>query len=191
MPTMSHQQPNMVHFKGGLGLASPTVGLYLAGFGIAGIILQLIIYPRIQQRIGTLGVFRLANAIFPFAYVFAPYLTLLVDHQRVKWIAMAAVLFTQVIARTMAIPSSVLLLTEAAPHRSVLGTVHGAGNTLSALASACGPAIGGVLLAKGIESGVIGLAWWTWLCVVSVMALIWSFRLDKTDHSPSESSLEE
>ncbi|KAF2832421.1 MFS general substrate transporter [Ophiobolus disseminans] len=142
MPILSDQRPNIVSFKGGLGLASPTVGLYLASFGIAGIVLQLLIYPRIQQRIGTLGVFRLANAIFPLAYIFAPYLALLADCQHVKWIAMAAVLFTQVMARTMAIPSSVILLTEAAPHRSVLGTVHGAGNTLSALASACGPAIG-------------------------------------------------
>ena len=191
MPISLDQRPTIVSFNGGLGLASPTVGLYLASFGIAGIMLQLLIYPRIQQRLGTIGVFRLASAIFPFAYVSTPYLTLLVNHQRIKWIAMAAVLFTQVMARTMAIPSSVILLTEAAPHRSVLGTVHGAGNTLSALASACGPAIGGVLLAKGIDTGMVGLAWWAWLCVVSLIALTWSFALDGAERSISDSSLEE
>ncbi len=37
-------------------------------------------------------------------------------------------------ARTMAIPSTVILLTEAAPAKNVLGTVHGAGNMLAALA---------------------------------------------------------
>jgi MFS family permease len=177
MPTVSNQKPGIFVFKGGLGLASPTIGLYLALFGIAGIVLQLFIYPRIHQRIDTIGVFRLAHAIFPIAYILAPYLALLVDHGLTKWFAMAAVLFTQIMARTMAIPSSVLLLTDAAPHRSVLGTVHGAGNTLSALASACGPAIGGVLLAKGIEMGAVGLVWWAWLCVVSVVAFIWSFVL--------------
>jgi MFS family permease len=168
MPEVSSQKANIFFFRGGLGLASPTIGLYLALFGIAGIVLQLFIYPRIHRRIDTVGVFRLAHAVFPISYILAPYLVLLVDHGLAKWFAMAVVLFTQIMARTMAIPSSVLLLTDAAPHRSVLGTVHGAGNTLSALASACGPAIGGVLLAKGIEIGAIGLVWWVWLFTISV-----------------------
>lgn len=178
MPIISNQRPGMFSVQGGLGMASPTIGLYLALFGITGIILQLFLYPRIHQRIGTIGVFRLAHAIFPIAYVFVPYLALLVDHHVVKWVAMAAVLVTQILARTMAIPSSVLLLTDAAPHRRVLGTVHGAGNTLSSLASACGPAIGGVLLAKGIDIGLAGLVWWVWMCAISVIAFGWSLVLD-------------
>jgi hypothetical protein len=178
MPISYHQHSSAIAFTGGLGLTSPAIGLYLALFGIAGITLQLLIYPRVQDRIGTLKVFQVSSAIFPFAYIFAPYLALLADHKFAQWIAMAAVLFTQVMARTMAIPSSILLLTDAAPHRSVLGTVHGAGNTLSALASACGPAIGGILLAKGIEMGSVGLVWWTWLCAVSIISLAWSVTID-------------
>jgi MFS family permease len=179
MPAVSDQKPNIIAFKGGLGLASPLIGLYLALLGIAGIVLQLFIYPRLQQRIGTLRVFRLANAIFPVAYIFAPYLVFLIDHDRAKWVAMAAVLFTQVMARTMAIPSSILLLTHASPHRGVLGTVHGAGNTLSALSSACGPAIGGLLLAKGIDIGAVGLVWWAWLLAISIVSLVWSLVLNE------------
>ncbi|KAH7412233.1 major facilitator superfamily domain-containing protein [Phaeosphaeria sp. MPI-PUGE-AT-0046c] len=180
MPLVSNQKPNIFFFQGGLGMASPTIGLYLALFGIAGIALQLFLYPRIHQRIGTLGVFRLAHAIFPIAYIFVPYLALLVDHNIAKWIAIAVLLFTQILARTMAIPSSVLLLTDAAPHRRVLGTVHGAGNTLSSLASVCGPAIGGVLLAKGIDIGAVGFVWWVWMCTISTFTLGWSFILDRS-----------
>jgi MFS family permease len=180
MPTVPGQTPSIFTFKGGLGLTSPMIGLYLSLFGIAGIILQLFIYPRLQQRMGTLGVFRVANAIFPLAYILAPYLVLLVDHNQMKWIPMAVVLFTQVMARTMAIPSSILLLTNATQHRSRLGTIHGAGNTLSAFASACGPAIGGVLLARGIDMGVAGLVWWTWLFVISIAGLVWSSVLRET-----------
>jgi MFS family permease len=179
MPTTSSDHPTFLRFTGGLGLASPTVGLYLATFGICGILLQLFIYPRVQKHIGTLGAFRLANSIFPIAYIFAPYLSLLADRNTAKWFAMAAILFSQVMARTMAIPSSVILLTEAAPRRSVLGTVHGAGNTLSALASAIGPMIGGTLLARGIDAGAVGLVWWCWLLVVALAALAWSFVLEE------------
>jgi MFS family permease len=174
MPIVPDQKSSVFFFKGGLGLASPTIGLWLALFGIGGIILQLFIYPRMHQRIGSLGMFQVASAIFPMAYLAAPYLVLLKDQGPAKWTAMAMVLFAQVMPRTMAIPSSVLLLTEAAPRRNVLGTVHGAGNTVSAFASACGPAIGGVLLAKGIDVGVVGLVWWTWMCAVSIMTLMWS-----------------
>ncbi|KAF2682892.1 MFS general substrate transporter [Lentithecium fluviatile CBS 122367] len=181
MPTTSDDEPTIFRFTGGLGLASPTVGVYLATFGICGILLQLFIYPRIQKHLGTLGAFRLANSIFPIAYVFAPYLSLLAEHKTTKWLAMAAILFSQVMARTMAIPSSVILLTEAAPRRSVLGTVHGAGNTLSALASATGPVIGGILLARGINAGAVGFVWWCWLLLVALSALAWSFMLNKVN----------
>lgn len=181
MPPSANSQRTLLRFVGGLGLASPTVGLYLATFGICGILLQLFIYPRVQKRIGTLGVFRFANSVFPVAYLFAPYLSLLSGNASAKWPAMAGVLFTQVLARTMAMPSTVILLTEAAPRRSVLGTVHGAGNTLSALASATGPVIGGLLLAWGIDHGVVGVVWWSWLCSVALVALLWSFVLRRKD----------
>jgi hypothetical protein len=180
MPTTSRQQAHPYRFVGGLGLPSPTVGLFLATVGIAGIFLQLFTYPRIHQRLGTQGTFRLANAIFPVTYLSAPYLALLVNHPLAKWIAMAAVLLTQVLARTMAIPSSVILLTEAAPHRNILGKVHGAGNTMSALASACGPAIGGLLMAKGLEIGAVGLVWWSWMCLISLAALLWNLIVAKS-----------
>lgn len=189
MPTAPNIHPTVFRFTGGLGLASPTVGLYLATFGICGILLQLFIYPRIQKRVGTLGVFRLANAIFPLAYIFAPYLSLLAGNATAKWPAMAGVLFSQVIARTMAIPSSVILLTEAAPRRSVLGTVHGAGNTLSALASATGPVIGGMLLARGIDGGAVGVVWWCWLLLVALAALGWSLMLDKSEDGDEEKEM--
>ncbi|KAF2201180.1 MFS general substrate transporter [Delitschia confertaspora ATCC 74209] len=175
MPTFPNPHPSLFHFAGGLGLASPSVGLYLAAFGVCGILLQLFIFPHVQQRIGTLGCLRLANCVFPVVYLFAPYLSLLAERRFAKWPAMGGVLFMQVMARTTAIPSSVVLLNEAAPAKNVLGTVHGAGNMVNAMASACGPIIGGILLALGRKVGVVGVVWWGWLFLVSVMAGVWSW----------------
>lgn len=177
MPPTANHNANVIRFTGGLGLASPSVGLYLATLGICGIMLQLFLYPRIQRHIGNLGVFRLASSIFPVAYLLAPYLSLLSGHKTAKWVAMAAVLFLQVMARTMAMPSSVILLTEAAPRRSVMGTIHGAGSTLSAFSSAVGPIVGGMILARGIDLGIVGLVWWCWLLLVSLVTLAWSWTL--------------
>lgn len=66
-----------------------------------------------------------------------------------------------------------ILLTEAAPAKNVLGTVHGAGNMLASLARALGPAIGGLVFSWGVEHGVIGAAWWFYLVPAAGVALGW------------------
>lgn len=181
MPISPGNEYHDLLLVGGLGLASPTIGIFLAAMSIAGILLQLFLYPRIHGVIGTRGVFMLAGTLFPIAYITVPFLALLASREYLKWVAMVAILLLQVLARTMAIPSSVILLTQAAPDRRVLGTIHGAGNTLSALASACGPAVAGLVLARGIEIGTITLVWWAWLAVVSIVSLAWSLTLERHD----------
>lgn len=175
MPIQESTGPSPIHSSGGMGFSPRIVGVSLATVGILGIFIQLFLYPRLQKRIGTLGVFRLANTMFPLAYTAAPFLVLLAGHQTAKWPAVGAILLLQVMARTMAIPSSIVLLTEAAPGRHAMGTVHGTGNMLGALASAVGPVMGGVILAWGIDIGVVGLVWWCWLLGVALGALTWSF----------------
>lgn len=172
-------------FTGGLGLRSATIGVWLSIFGVCGILLQLFIYPRMQASIGTRGVFRIALIMFPITYVLAPYLSLLIGSREMRWVFLGAVMCSQIMARTMAIPSTVILLTESVPHKTVLGTVHGAGNMLASLARAAGPAVGGYVFALGVEEGVIGLVWWLYLAVIALAALAWSYFMD-VDQPPAE-----
>ncbi|KAI0450813.1 major facilitator superfamily domain-containing protein [Xylaria acuta] len=174
-PPADNTEATFFAFSGGLGLRSATIGLWLSAFGIGGILLQLFIYPRLQKRIGTRGVFRIALFLFPVTYVAAPYLSLLAGDHGARWVFLGFVVCAQIMARTMAIPSTVILLTEAAPAKTVLGTVHGAGNTLASLARAVGPAVGGYVFALGVEEGVIGLVWWLYLVGVALCALAWSY----------------
>ncbi|KAI0395546.1 MFS general substrate transporter [Xylariaceae sp. FL0594] len=181
-PPADNSEATLFAFRGGLGLRSATIGLWLSVFGVGGILLQLFIYPRLQRRIGTRGVFRLSLFLFPLTYLLAPYLSLLAGYgdERsaeaiARWVFLGLVVCAQIVARTMAIPSTVILLTEAAPERKVLGTVHGAGNMLASLARAVGPAVGGYVFALGVEEGVIGLVWWFFLVGVALCALAWSY----------------
>ncbi|KAM7186635.1 MFS general substrate transporter [Rhypophila sp. PSN 637] len=192
---VQHEHTNLLAFTGGLGLHAASIGIWLAVFGIGGILLQLFIYPRMQARIGTLGVFKVSLIIFPLVYLLAPYLSLLPDKGTfsfLRWIGLAIIICGQIMARTMAIPSTVILLTEAAPAKNVLGTVHGAGNMLACLARAVGPAVGGAVYSVGVKEGVIGAVWWFYLVVVAVVAAGWCFgvqgraerRLDRYRSSP-------
>ncbi|KAI1088422.1 MFS general substrate transporter [Rostrohypoxylon terebratum] len=168
-------------FAGGLGLRSSTIGVWLSSFGICGILLQLFIYPRLQVRMGTRGVFRIALFLFPVTYAAVPYLSLLAGEGDgvLRWLFLGLVVCSQIMARTMAIPSTVILLTEAAPSKKVLGTIHGAGNMLASLARTVGPAIGGYVFALGVSEGVIGLVWWLYLVSVAFCALVWSYLMEE------------
>lgn len=172
----SSSYASLLAFTGGLGLRSSTIGIWLGAFGIAGILLQLFVYPRMQARLGTLGVFKVSLAMFPAVYLLAPYLSVLPDEGGwawIRWPALGAVVWGQIMARTMAIPSTVILVTEAAPAKNVLGTVHGAGNMLASLARAVGPAVGGAVYAAGVTEGVVGAVWWFYLVAVALVAAAW------------------
>ncbi|KAK2623993.1 hypothetical protein QTJ16_006627 [Diplocarpon rosae] len=167
-----------IRFNGGLGLPSPTIGLFLSVFGVLGILIQLCIYPSLQAWLGTLRSYRVALAMFPFAYLLAPYLCLISkSHPIFQSVSIAFILFMQVTARTFAMPSSVILLTNSAPSPLALGAVHGVGNMLSSLSRAVGPALGGVIFGWGVDKDVVGLVWWSYLFTVSAAGLAWSWML--------------
>jgi predicted MFS family arabinose efflux permease len=180
-PPADNSNATVFSFNGGLGLRSPSIGLWLGLFGICGILLQLFIYPRLQARIGTLGVFRIALFMFPVTYAIAPYLSLVPRSGFMHWFSIAIVAWSQIMARTLAIPSTVILLTDSAPMKSSLSTVHGAGNMLSSLARAIGPAVGGWVFAWGMNRDVIGAVWWFYLTVIAIGALIWSYTMKKNE----------
>jgi MFS family permease len=178
-PSSNSAITSLIKFNGGLSLPSSTIGLFLSAFGIFGILIQLFIYPRLQAAFGTLWNYRLALSVFPIAYILAPYLVLIPTswHFVFQAIGIAFILFLQVGARTFAIPSSVILLTNSAPTPRALSTIHGAGNMLSSLSRAVGPALGGVIYAWGVEREIVGVVWWGYLTVIAVLGLGWSWSL--------------
>jgi Na+/melibiose symporter-like transporter len=166
-----------IFFNGGLGLSSSIIGLWLSAFGILGILVQLMIYPRLQAYRGTLWAYRLALIMFPLAYIAAPYLSLCPTQGALRWVGIFFILFVQVTARTFAIPSSVILLTNVAPSKKVLGTIHGAGNMVSSLSRAVGPAVAGWVLGWGMDMGSVGAVWWLYLTIVAGFGYLWSWKL--------------
>ncbi|PBP23158.1 major facilitator superfamily transporter [Diplocarpon rosae] len=141
--------------------------------------------------LGTLRSYRVALAMFPFAYLLAPYLCLISkSHPIFQSVSIAFILFMQVTARTFAMPSSVILLTNSAPSPLALGAVHGVGNMLSSLSRAVGPALGGVIFGWGVDKDVVGLVWWSYLFTVSAAGLAWSWML-KEGERPNMMSMKE
>jgi len=156
------------HFTGGLGMPPRDVGLAMSILGVIGILMQLFIYPIINAKFGTVKSWRIFLFAFPLAYVLVPFLSIVPSKSPPPaekdgiwvWFAVCSVLFIQVTGRTFALPATVILINNSCPHPSVLGTVHGIGQSLSSLARTVGPAVGGVLYGLGLKKGVVGAVFW-------------------------------
>jgi hypothetical protein len=161
-------------FTGGLQFSLPTIGLAMSTLGFVGIILQLTLYPTINQRFGLLRSTRWALFVFPIAYALAPYLSLLISHPPFLWIGIVVVVVLQVAARTFAIPGSVLLINNSSPSPTMLGTIHGMGAATSSAFRTIGPIVAGHWYGQGLRQGIVGWSWW-WLALVSLAGVVPSF----------------
>lgn len=155
-------------FTGGLGMPSSTVGSATSILGVLGMLLQIGLYPPVHARLGTLRSFQWFLALFPAAYFLAPYLAVLPSSVSAPaaasggfvWVGIVLVLFLQVVARTMTLPASIILLNNCSPHPSVLGTIHGLGQSTSAGFRTVGLLASGWWYGAGLDMGLVGASWW-------------------------------
>ena len=145
-----------------------SVGFAMAVLGVIGISLQLLVYPAVNARLGTLRSFRYSLCLFPLTYTLTPYLSTI--HSSVAppnqasgilvWLALSCVLLVQVVGRTFALPATIILINNCSPHPSVLGTIHGIAQSVSSASRTIGPVLGGWGYGKGLQVGVVGAVWW-------------------------------
>lgn len=165
-------------FTGGLGMPASTVGVATSFLGVLGMILQVTLYPPVQGRLGTIRSFRYFLPLFPFAYFLAPYLSIMPSSTPspepasgiLIWGGIVIVLLLQVTARTFTLPASIILLNNCSPHPSVLGTIHGLGQSVSAGFRTVGPVVGGWWYGYGLDIGMVAWGWW----LVAAMSIVGS-----------------
>ncbi len=174
-PPSPRTQKFPFRFTGGLGMPSRSVGFAMAILGTIGISLQLLLYPFLSQRLGTISSFRLSLLLFPVAYCLAPYLAIVPSTSQppaqatgfLLYAALTLVLFIQVLGRTFALPATVILVNNSSPHPSVLGTVHGVAQSVNSGMRTLGPVLGGWGLGIGLRIGIVGTVWWALAAVAA------------------------
>lgn len=180
LPSTWHPRPPFV-FTGGLGLPPRLVGLAMALLGILGITLQLLLYPRVSARLGTVTSWRLVLALcFPAVYILAPFLALVPSASPPPapkdgapiWLALCGILALHTLGRTFALPAQTILVNNCAPHPSVLGTVHGMAQSVSSFARTVGPMGGAWLYGEGLRRGMVGAVWWGLLAVAAIAGAV-------------------
>lgn len=165
--------------SGGLGMPAPQVGLATSVLGILGMLLQVTLYPPINARLGTLRSFRWFLAGFPPTFLLAPFLAVLPSWSSAPepaggpfiWIGVVVVLLLQVTARTFTLPASIILLNNGSPHPSVLCTIHGIGQSVSASSRTLGPVVAGWWYGLGLDYGAVETGWWA-VGLVSLLGFV-------------------
>jgi MFS family permease len=170
-------------FTGGLGMPPRDVGFAMAVLGVIGIWMQLFIYPLVNARLGTVKSWRIFLYSFPIAYVLVPFLSIVPSKTPppaekdgiLVWISLCFTLFIQVMGRTFALPATTILVNNASPHPSVLGTMHGIAQSLSSAGRTVGPTVGGALYGLGLRKGVVGAVFWglSGIAVMTCVASNW------------------
>ncbi|KAF2020826.1 MFS general substrate transporter [Aaosphaeria arxii CBS 175.79] len=145
-------------FEGGFGFSTQKIGSILAVQGVLQMIAQVVVFPWVNKRIGSLRTFWITIATYPFLYVMAPYLALLPKPLRIPGIFV--LLVWKVTAQSMSYPSLNMMLANAAPSKKVLGTLNGAAASSASVCRGFGPTIAGAVDSIGAGMGVSGLAWW-------------------------------
>jgi hypothetical protein len=175
-------------FSGGFALSTKAIGFMMAVQGVYSMIAQLWLFPFIVRRIGTLGAFRLVMVIWPVLYFAVPYLVLLPEHLQKPGVYVA--LLAKMTFHTIAFPSNAILLANAAPSKTVLGTINGVAASTACLARAFGPTVTGAVHAAGLKFGCNGLAWWAAGLICAVGA-VESFLMSEDNTKTSEQTEEE
>lgn len=178
-----------VHFSGGLGLQPRSIGIAMSVIGFAGIALQVILYPTLRDRFGTIRLWRAALFVFPILYILAPFCSPLasyVSKENLKkqagssssvavWLVVLGILVLYVGGRTCIVPATSLLINDCTPHPSVRGTIHTAGVISSNLSRSIFPPIALAAFGLGTSLGVVGLGFWfvAALAMLGCAASLW------------------
>ncbi len=160
--------------KGGLQMRAQVFSLPLIFGGVVLMVFSLYVYPGVQKRWGQMSTCLMGLTGGVPAALLVPAATLVagsrVREQTVLFVAMGV----QAVARIMSLASSTILFNSATlslPDRSQIGAVNGASWTVSALARAIGPGLGGMLYATFASSDLFAPVWWPFIVCGAGMLL--------------------
>lgn len=175
-------------FSGGFGYSTKRIGSMLAVQAVYSMFAQLLIFPIIARKLGSLNTLRLAIWSWPILYLVVPYAVLLPAFCRDG--AVYTILLLKMTVHVLAFPSIAILTANSAPSKAVLGTVNGAAASTASLARAFGPTVTGVVHTWGLNLGVAGLAWWLCgsICLIGAVESLW-MREDAQDDQANSAAL--
>jgi MFS family permease len=162
------------HFKGGFGWSTQMNGAFLATQGAMQMIAQLIVFPWLSKKFGSLRTFWITLSLYPILYLLAPYLAILPENLRIP--GLMVLLVGKVTFQSLSYPSLAIILANSSPSKKVLGTLNGVAMSSASISRGFGPTVSGAVDSLGNSLHMSGLAWWT-IAAVALLGWLPGFAL--------------
>ncbi|WRT63301.1 uncharacterized protein IL334_000206 [Kwoniella shivajii] len=159
---------------GGLGFNESQIGLAMSIRGFATIIVQLLAFPFLQKRVGTVRLYKFLVFLFIPAFAFLPITNVfaLRGQSWAVWTGLAVSLSTYSIGN-MAFACNLIMVNDAAPNRQSLGAINGLSQAVSSLMRAIGPGSASAIFALSVDRQLIhGHLIWILLVGLSVISVV-------------------
>ena len=179
VPSDNATSRSTLDLHGGLGYTVRDVGGFMAVNGAVALVIQAIIIPPFINKAGVWKSFLWMTIICPIVYVFVPFLTAIQRPQ--LQIGVYAALILQAFTLLIIYPCLLILLKNATPSMSMLGSVNGLAQTGCSGARTVAPPIAGFVYSKAGSAA----AWWS-VGAVALIAAISLFVMKPPPPDPAE-----
>ncbi|KAK1978223.1 major facilitator superfamily transporter [Colletotrichum cereale] len=177
-------------FGGGAGFTPMPLAAYSVMYGLFSIPLQLILYPRLAQRLGPLNVWRTFYVAYPLLYYAYPFAALVPSSTPPPsgktglaiWAVITPMQVLTALLTSTVSPSQTVLINAACPHPSALARTHSIAFFSSMVTRAGSTALAGALVGYGTSHNLTGLVFWGCAAVAVLGACLNPFLSEGTGH---------
>ncbi|GAA5847710.1 hypothetical protein JCM9279_004995 [Rhodotorula babjevae] len=142
---------------GGLGFHEADIGTALALSGLSAVGFQVVAFPPLQRRAGTVPLYRALMSMWPVVFALFPVMGWCARERgrSAVWGVMVVFLGLKSFAN-MAYATNMIAITDSAPSKRLLGTLNGVAQMCSSLMRSIGPASASALFAFGVSHDLLG-----------------------------------
>lgn len=164
---------------GGLGFSEVQIGKALASQSILSAAIQLLVFPVLQRRLGTIRTFRLGASFYVLACALFPVTSGVARSGNLRWTWVALIAQVAVVAMGgIAFSCSALINNAAAPSQRSIGQINGLAQSVSTLVRSIALAGTPALFALTINKQLLGgQAIWLFLVLMACAFVGASWRV--------------
>ncbi|KAI9284356.1 major facilitator superfamily domain-containing protein [Umbelopsis sp. AD052] len=159
--------------SGGLGFNSKKLGTALTISGVGMMFMQVIVYPRLQRRFGTIPLFRTMLAVASVVIFSQGFIREFAQRQMYQalWTVLIIILFVKSATVSVMFTSSMILVAGHGANSNKRGFINGLAETLAAGVRGIGPALGGTAYSWALSAEYLP-QWLRWQFVFILVSAI-------------------
>ncbi|TNY17581.1 major facilitator superfamily domain-containing protein [Rhodotorula diobovata] len=142
---------------GGLGFHEADIGTALSLSGLSAVGFQLLLFPPLQRRAGTVPLYRALMSLWPFVFALFPVMSWCARERGrdAVWSVLVVFLLLKSVAN-MSYACNMIAITDAAPSKRLLGSLNGFAQMASSLMRSIGPFCASSLFALSVSHHLLG-----------------------------------